>query len=100
MTKRHRYISQGLQHDPNKPARQRWLARSAPKGLQVRGGATNEIHRAFEDIKAKKRLPEFHAANHVRRGAGGALFDAVTLQPEIGGIGFDEKKLFTGRKGG
>ncbi len=57
------------------------------------------IHRVFEDIKAKKRLPEFHAAEHMRRGAGGALVDAVILQPKIGGVGFDLKKFFTDRKG-
>ena len=32
------------------------------------------------------------------KGVAGALVDAVILQPKIGGIGFDLKKLFTGVK--
>jgi hypothetical protein len=57
------------------------------------------IHRVFEDIKSKKRLSEFEAAKQMRRGVAGALVDAVILQPKLGGIGFDLKKLFSGRKG-
>jgi hypothetical protein len=57
------------------------------------------IHRVFEDIKDKKQLSEFRAAKRMRRGVAGALVDAVILQPKIGGIGFDLKKLFTGIKG-
>jgi hypothetical protein len=57
------------------------------------------IHRVFEDIKGKKRLPEFHAAKRMRPGIMGALVDAVILQPKLGGIGFDLKKFFSGRKG-
>lgn len=54
------------------------------------------IHRVFEDIKGKKRLSEFEAAKEMRRGVAGALVDAVILQPKLGGIGFDLKKLFGG----
>jgi hypothetical protein len=57
------------------------------------------IQRVFEDIKSKKRLADFQAAKQMRRGVAGALVDAVILQPKIGGVGFDLKKLFTGRKG-
>jgi hypothetical protein len=32
----------------------------------------------------------------MRRGMAGALVDAVILQPKVGGIGFDLKKLFGG----
>ena len=57
------------------------------------------IQRIFEDIKGKKRLPDFQAAKKMRHGVAGALVDAVILQPKIGGVGFDLKKFFTGRKG-
>jgi hypothetical protein len=56
------------------------------------------IHRVFEDIKAKRRLSDFQAAQQMRRGVAGALVDAVILQPKLGGIGFDLKKLFGGVK--
>jgi hypothetical protein len=52
------------------------------------------IHRVFEDIKEKKQLSKFRAAKRMKRGVAGALVDAVILQPKIGGIGFDLKKLF------
>jgi len=57
------------------------------------------IQRVFEDIKDKKQLSKFRAAKRMRRGVAGALVDAVILQPKVGGIGFDLKKLFTGDKG-
>lgn len=56
------------------------------------------IHRVFEDIRGKKRLSEFHAAKRMQRGIGGALVDAVILQPRLGGLGFDLKKFFDGIK--
>lgn len=56
------------------------------------------IRRVFEDIKGKKRLSKFEAAKQMRRGVAGALVDAVILQPKLGGIGFDLKKLFGGAK--
>jgi len=54
------------------------------------------IQRVFEDIKDKKQLSKFRAAKRMRKGVGGALVDAVILQPKIGGIGFDLKKFFSG----
>jgi hypothetical protein len=54
------------------------------------------IRRVFEDIKGQKRLSEFRAAKRMRRGVAGALVDAVILQPNVGGIGFDLKKFFGG----
>jgi hypothetical protein len=59
------------------------------------------IQRVFEDIKDKKQLSKFREAKRMRRGIGGALVDAVILQPKVGGIGFDFKKFFSGvTKGG
>jgi hypothetical protein len=40
------------------------------------------IHRVFEHIKNKERLSDFHAAKRMQRGVGGALVDAVILQPK------------------
>jgi len=57
------------------------------------------IQRIFEDIKGKKRLPDFQAAKRMRHGVAGALVDAVILQPKLGGIGFDLKEFFSGRRG-
>jgi hypothetical protein len=57
------------------------------------------IQRIFEDIKSKKRMPDFQSAKQMRRGVAGALVDAVILQPKIGGVGFDLKKFFGGRRG-
>lgn len=54
------------------------------------------IQKVFEDIKSAKRLSEFRAAKRMRRGVAGAVVDAVILQPKIGGVGFDLKKLFGG----
>jgi hypothetical protein len=35
----------------------------------------------------------------MRRGVAGALVDAVILQPNVSGVGFDLKKFFSGGKG-
>ena len=53
------------------------------------------IQGVFEDIKEKKQLSKFRAAARTRRGVAGALVDAVILQPNVGGIGFDLKKFFS-----
>jgi hypothetical protein len=55
------------------------------------------IQQAFEDITDKKQLSKFRAAKRMNRGVAGALVDAVILQPKIGGVGFDLKKLFGGK---
>jgi hypothetical protein len=48
----------------------------------------------FEDITDKKRLSEFDAVKRMKRGVAGALVDAVILQPNVAGIGFDLKEFF------
>ena len=50
------------------------------------GDVVELIHRVFEDIKDRKQLSKFRAAKRMRRGAAGALVDAVILQPKVGGI--------------
>jgi hypothetical protein len=52
------------------------------------------IQRVFEDITDKKRLSEFDAVKRMKRGVAGALVDAVILQPNVAGIGFDLKEFF------
>lgn len=52
------------------------------------------VRHVFEDIKEKKMLREFKVAKTMRSGLAGALVDAVILQPKVGGVGFDLKKLF------
>lgn len=54
------------------------------------------IQRVFKDIKSQKRLSKFRAAKRMRRGVAGALVDAVILQPNVSGFGFDLKKFFGG----
>ena len=53
------------------------------------------IQRVFEDITEKKRLSEFKAVKTMKRDVAGALVDAVIVQPNVGGIGVDLKKLFS-----
>ena len=52
------------------------------------------IRRVFEDIRDNKRLSEFRAAKRMRRGTARALVDAVILQPQVGGVGFDVQTVF------
>jgi|SRR5580704_207095 hypothetical protein len=56
------------------------------------------IHQVFDDITSKKRLSDFDGAKQMRHGVGGALVDAVILQPKLGGFGFDLKKFFSSVK--
>lgn len=47
----------------------------------------------FRDIADKKALADFQVAQEMRRGGGGALADSLILEPKIGGVGMDLKKL-------
>jgi hypothetical protein len=47
----------------------------------------------FEDIRAKKELKGFRVAKEMKRGRGGALVDALILEPNFSGLGVDLKKL-------
>jgi hypothetical protein len=69
------------------------------KVCQTAADVADLIQRVFEDIKSKKRLSDFQAAQRMQRGVAGALVDAVILQPGIGGIGFDLKKFFSVTRG-
>lgn len=51
------------------------------------------IERIFIDIENKKDLDNFKVSKTMKRGVGAAIVDAVILEPNISGIGFDFKKL-------
>ncbi len=51
------------------------------------------IARVFRDIAEKKALPDFQVMREMRRGVGGALVDSLILEPKIGGVGINLKKL-------
>ena len=68
------------------------LRRVCKSPLQV----VDLIQKVFEDITEKKRLSDFRVAKRLRRGVAGAFVDAVILQPNISGVGFDVKKFFGG----
>lgn len=47
------------------------------------------VGRLFEDIRNKKALKDFDVVGTMKAGAGGAVVDALILQPNIGGIGLN-----------
>lgn len=51
------------------------------------------IEKVFNDIKNQKDLNDFRIAKEMKRGFGKALVDAVILEPNIGGFGFNFNKL-------
>lgn len=57
------------------------------------------VEKIFNDIKEKKGLPDFAVARELRKGKGGALVDALILQPRFAGVGVDLKKIVTFLKG-
>lgn len=70
----------------------RKICKSAEEVVEV-------IQGVFEDIRQEKPLSKFQARKRMRRGIAGALVDAVILQPNINGLGFDLKKLFANNRG-
>jgi hypothetical protein len=52
------------------------------------------IRGIFDDINNKMQLSEFKSAKKMKRGVAGAFVDAIILQPNFGGIGFDLKNFF------
>jgi len=51
------------------------------------------IEKLFRDIKDKKGLPDFEVAKELKKGKGGALLDALILQPNFAGMGLDLKAV-------
>jgi len=63
---------------------------------------TSLIEKIFTDIIAKKPLADFRIAKEMHTGKMGAVLDALILEPNVGGVGVDLKKLaniFTKPKG-
>lgn len=52
------------------------------------------LEKLFNDIEEKKEIRNFQIAKEMRGGIGKVLNDALILEPNIGGIGVDLKKLF------
>lgn len=53
------------------------------------------IEKVFKDIENQKDLNDFSIARIMKRGLGMAIVDALILEPNIGGVGFDFKKLLS-----
>ncbi len=51
------------------------------------------IAKLFDDIKAKKQLTGFQVTREMKSGKGGALVNALILEPNFSGIGINLKKL-------
>lgn len=51
------------------------------------------IEKIFNDISKEKGLDDFQIAQEMKKGVGRAVVDAVILQPNFMGVGFDFKKL-------
>lgn len=51
------------------------------------------IEKIFADVKAKKDLTDFKISKEMKGGVGRALVDAIILEPNIGGIGYNFNKV-------
>ncbi len=57
------------------------------------------IDKIFRDIREKKELSNFEVAKKLSRGRGGALVNALILQPNISGVGIDFNRVIAFFKG-
>lgn len=53
------------------------------------------LEKLFNDIKKKKEIRDFQIAKEMKGGIGKVLNDALILEPTVGGIGVDLKKIFS-----
>lgn len=51
------------------------------------------IEKVFADIKNQKDLDNFQIAKQMKRGMGRAIADAIILEPNISGVGFNFNKM-------
>jgi hypothetical protein len=61
------------------------------------------LEKIFGDIKERRKIKDFTIVREMRKGEHGALVDALILEPNVGGLGVDVKKLvnwFKGRRKG
>lgn len=52
------------------------------------------IHKIFSDIQQQKDLDDFRIRREMKKGIGRALADALILEPNFAGIGFNFKQFF------
>ncbi|MBX3419182.1 MAG: hypothetical protein KF851_16370 [Pirellulaceae bacterium] len=57
------------------------------------------LEKIFDDIKDGKRLRDFQVAEEQKRGRGGALANALILEPNFAGVGVDLKRLWAALRG-
>ena len=55
------------------------------------------IHKIFSDIQQQKDLDDFKVRREMKKGIGRALADALILEPNFAGIGFNFKQFFQDR---
>jgi len=63
------------------------------KACNTTSDVVSLIEKIFADIRSKKVLSNFAVAKELKKGEGGALVDALILQPNVGGMGLDLKAL-------
>lgn len=59
------------------------------KACKTTGDVAVLLNKLFGDIREKKKLTEFEIARELRAGRGGAIVDALILQPNMAGIGIN-----------
>lgn len=59
----------------------------------------NLIDKIFTDIQQQKDLEDFKVKKEMKRGVGKAIADALILEPNISGVGFNFKRFFQGLSG-
>lgn len=57
------------------------------------------LEKIFDDIKDGKRQRDFQVAEEQKRGRGGALANALILEPNFAGVGVDLKRLWSALRG-
>ncbi|HFH4081709.1 TPA: hypothetical protein ACGJ1D_004556 [Pseudomonas aeruginosa] len=57
------------------------------------GDVVDLLEKIFKDIKEDKKIKDFKVAREQRKGEGGALVDALILEPNFVGFGVDVKKV-------
>jgi hypothetical protein len=60
------------------------------------GEVVSIIEKVFQDIAEAKDLSAFKIAKEMKKGIGRAIVDAVILEPNFSGVGFDFRKFLKG----
>lgn len=81
-------------HEKGSPSDDALLLIPLKKVCETATEVVDLVERVFGDIKEKRKLVDFNVYKQLRAGVGQTIVDAVILQPSLGGIGIDLKKLF------